>query len=108
MQDPGAPARHADDADKTRLSLGIDIKGNFVFNRKCGADDCTYRCSDHKRHSWEKHVKDPRFMLCCPYHGCTFTLFGGSGRQSELRDHCERHEEQNTMRLSVYRFRHIQ
>ncbi|KAG6358526.1 hypothetical protein INS49_012043 [Diaporthe citri] len=91
---------------------GTNSRGKRVLGRKCGCPGCPYRDRDRKRHTDEKHVKDPGFALCCPYHGCCGVYFGGSFRFSEMERHIESHEQRNKgekkgrkgiMPLSTYR-----
>lgn len=74
-------------------STFTDAMGKTRTGRKCGAPGCEFRNSDHKRHMEEMHIKDPVTALCCPYKNCKKVYF--AGRESEMRDHINRHKERN-------------
>lgn len=86
---------HDNHDTKKHISWGINTKRQPVLGQKCGYNGCGYRDRDHKRHTEEKHVQDPGFALCCPYHGCCRVIFAGSFRSSEMKSHMESHEQQN-------------
>lgn len=76
-----------------QFSTFTNAKGKTVTGRKCGDPDCEYRNSDHKRHMEEMHVRNPLTALCCAYKKCNQVYY--MGRESEMKDHMNKHEERN-------------